>query len=64
MVRATHAAPSVAGYAGSQTLWAYHQGALGSELTKDGLGTQTLTPCHNLGDARPRREEAKDMDMI
>jgi hypothetical protein len=34
------------------------------ELAKDGPGTQTLEPCHDLRDRVPWRERAKDMDMV
>ena len=34
------------------------------ELAKDGPGTQTLEPCHHLGDGVPWREGAKEMDMV
>ena len=34
------------------------------ELPKDGPGTQTLEPGHDLRDRVPGREGAKDMDMV
>jgi len=34
------------------------------EFAKDSAGTQTLEPCHHLGDGIPGREGTKDMDMI
>jgi len=34
------------------------------ELTKDGPGTHTLEPCHDVRDGVPGREGAKDMAMV
>src|SRR5437773_11299227 len=34
------------------------------ELTKDGPGTHTLEPCHDVRDGVRGREGAKDIDMV